>query len=95
MTVDIDPVSLHTDIGEIKRAIGGAVTLCGGIINYHVLERGTARQVVDAVDEAMAALAGDGGFILAPADVVQGDPERSERNFHVMVDTWKKATGQT
>ena len=93
---NIDPAAPHTDVVEIKRTIGGAVTLCGGINNYHVLEHGTTQQVVDAVDEAMASLAGDGGFILAPADGIMGPrPERSERNFHTMVDAWKKVTRQT
>jgi hypothetical protein len=87
---NIDPHARGTDMRAIKSAIGDAVTLCGGINNYHVLERGEPEDVERAVREAFEALSPGGGCILAPADVPNSLDEPCPRNFRLMVDAWKR-----
>ena len=87
---NIDPDAPDTDMKEIKATLGDTVTLCGGINNYHVLEMGTQEDVQRAVRKAMDALAPGGGCILAPSDALNTSAETCVRNFHCMIDEWRK-----
>jgi len=89
---NIDPLAPNTDLRHIRDEIGDSVTLCGGLNNYETLEQKPADEVRRAVLEAIEILTPPAGCILAPADSLYlGDPATIERNFHVMVDTWKEA----
>ena len=92
MLSNLDPLAPNTDIRAIRQQIGGTVALCGGINNWQVLEQGSEEQVRQAVLAAIDAFTPSTGCLLAPSDVIfNGEPAIMERNFHVMVDTWKKA----
>ena len=58
------------DLRVIKGVIGGAVTMCTGVNNYHVLEAGGEDEVEAAVVRAMEELAPGGRFILSPSDSI-------------------------
>ncbi len=85
---NIDPVTPGTDLEAIKKKVGAKITLCGGVNNNQILERGTEEQVRRAVQEAVQKLGPD-GFILAPGDSILATSENAVRNFHVMIDAWK------
>jgi hypothetical protein len=89
----IDPTAGDTDLVSIKREVGDAITLYGGVSNHHVLERGTAEQVREAVAAAVEVLAPGGGFILGLGDVLDytmSNPGLAERNFYEMIEAWKE-----
>jgi hypothetical protein len=89
----IDPTAGDTDLVSIKREVGGAIALYGGVSNHHVLERGTPEQVREAVAAAIEALAPGGGFILGLGDVLDytmSNPGIAEQNFYEMIEAWKE-----
>jgi len=92
MLSNLDPLAPGTDLRAMKRGLGQAVALCGGVNNSHVLEMGTEGEVRDAVTEAAHILAPGGGYVMAPGDAL-GYVEVTDtviRNFEVMVDTWRR-----
>jgi hypothetical protein len=91
MLSNLDPLAHGMDIPAIRAAIGDAVTLCGGVNNYLVLERGTEEDVRRAVRAAIAVYSPTTGCILAPSDCVfsYADEAVAERNFQAMIDTWR------
>jgi hypothetical protein len=99
MLGNLDPHARGTDIAAVRVAIGDAVTLCGGVNNYHTLELGTEAEVRQAVEQAIAAFTPATGCLLAPSDWIcyldstAASAARGERNFQVMIDTWREATG--
>ncbi len=86
---NIDPMAGRTDLGLIKRTVGGQMTLYGGVNNNHIIERGTGEQVRRAVDDAFDALADGGRFILGPGDSILADSDLCRRNVDVMIEAWK------
>ena len=85
---NIDPATPGTDLDAIKKKVGARITLCGGVNNNLILERGTEEQVRRAVQDAVEKL-GPEGFILAPGDSILATSEKAVRNFYVMIDAWK------
>ncbi len=85
---NIDPMTPLMDLEAIKRKVGARITLCGGVNNNLILERGTEEQVQRAVQDAVEKL-GPEGFILAPGDSILATSEKAMRNFYVMIDAWK------
>lgn len=81
---------MKNDIPHIKKEIGHQITLCGGVNNYHVIERGTEEEVEMAVKEAIRLYSPNGGFILAPGDSILADTELAQRNFYKMIAVWKE-----
>lgn len=90
---NLDPQVTGTDLGAVKREVGASMTLCGGVNNNLVLERGSAAQVRAAVTEAMATLGPGGGFILAPGDSVLSTEPTARRNFDLLINTWREMSG--
>lgn len=92
MLSNLDPLAHGTDMRAIRAAVGDAVALCGGVNNYLVLEKGSETDVRRAVREAIAAFTPATGCILAPSDCILSydDAAVAERNFHVMIDTWRE-----
>ena len=85
---NIDPATPSMDLDAIKKKVGARITLCGGVNNNLILERGTEEQVRRAVQDAVEKL-GPEGFILAPGDSILATSENAVRNFYVMIDAWK------
>jgi hypothetical protein len=89
---NIDPMSPDTDLCQIKNTIGDSVALCGGVNNYHILEKGTEKQVETAVLGAIEIFTPPTGCILASSDVLfLGEPDIIDRNIQVMIQTWRDA----
>jgi hypothetical protein len=90
---NIDPLARGTDVRAMRRAIGRKVALCGGVNNYEILERASPPAVRRCVLDAIEAFTPWEGCILAPSDSIAfiGPTEIAERNFQVMIDTWKEA----
>ena len=57
----------------LKRDFGAAITLNGGIDTQQLLPQASASEVRSATEELIAVLGKDGGYILAPSHVFQGD----------------------
>lgn len=88
---NIDPLAPNTNLRSIRERIGDSVALCGGLNNYDILEQGSEEEVEQAVREAIDIFSPPTGCILAPSDsLFLGDPKIIERNFHVMINTWKE-----
>lgn len=87
---NVDPEASKTTLGQARRELGPEITLCGGVNNSRVLERGTEEQVERAVVDAMERLALGGRFILAPGDALLRVDPSVETNFHRMVETWRR-----
>ena len=75
--VDIlNPVQVRAagmDPRRLKDAFGNRLVFWGGIDVQHVLPRGTAGEISEAVRQVTDALAPGGGFVLAPAHNIQED----------------------
>lgn len=87
---NIDPQVTGTDMAVLKDQVGDRLTLCGGVNNNLVLERGTIDEVRAAVEAAVTCLAPGGGFILAPGDSILSTSEVAVRNFRALIEVWKE-----
>lgn len=61
------------DIAMLKRQYGDRLTFWGGISTQRTLPFGTAEEVKREVREVRAMMSQNGGYILAPAQELQGD----------------------
>lgn len=90
--IGVDPDAW--DMAEAKRKVGGKICLWGGVSGHLTVEQGTAEEVRQAVREAMRLLAPGGGFILSPVDNVREHTETARTNTAVLLDEWRRLTGQ-
>jgi hypothetical protein len=92
--IGIDPgEGKGTTLHEVSALLGGRAGLWGGVSGPLTVESGTAAQVRQAVEEAIAALGATGRFILSPVDNVREDTERAWSNVKVFIAAWKSLTG--
>ncbi len=57
----------------LKRDFGKELTFYGGVDTQELLPNGTAREVFDTTTTLIAAMSGNGGYVLAPAHCFQED----------------------
>lgn len=89
--IGVDPVQGRgTNLKELKEKLGGRICLWGGVNGFLTIERGTKKEVEDAVSKAISILGPGGGFILSPVDNVADTSDATWNNVKVMIDTWKK-----
>jgi len=91
---NIDPLIPGTDVTKIKQKIGGRIALYGGVNNFSVIEQGEPEAVRKATFEAVALMGEGGGCILGPGDTLDcllAFGERTERNFHAMIEAWRQS----
>ena len=89
--IGVDPIQGRgTNLKELKEKLGGRICLWGGVNGFLTIERGTKKEVEDAVSKAISILGPGGGFILSPVDNVTDTSEATWNNVKVMIDTWKK-----
>lgn len=69
----IQPSARDMEPEKLKKAYGDQITFYGGIDTQYVLPYGSAEAVHRAVTQVLTAMAGDGGYILAPAHNIQSD----------------------
>jgi hypothetical protein len=67
----VDPVQGGADLEEVARRLGGRVCVLGGMNGNLTMTEGTPQQIAQAVEQAVAALAPGGGFILSPVDKIE------------------------
>jgi uroporphyrinogen decarboxylase len=83
----IDPIQDVVDLNLVKREVGNSVCLWGGMNSYVTLQE-EAEAVKKAVQNAIHALAPDGGFILSAVDAVLEEiPIEGLRN---MIRAWRE-----
>ena len=87
---NFDAVSLRCSPDTVTASLPPPMTLCGGINNQHVLERGTEEEVRQAVRGALASFAPRGRFLLAPGDSVLATDERARANVAFLIDEWTR-----
>ena len=68
--------------------------LWGGVNGHLTVEEGTPDEVQAEVRRAMEVLAPGGGFILSPVDNVREDAPHARDNVGVLLDEWRRLTGQ-
>lgn len=81
----IQPRARGMDARWLKKEYGSEICFAGGIDTQQVLPFGTTDQVRDHVADLVDSLAPGGGFILAPAHMIQ--PEVPPANITAMYDT--------
>ena len=84
----VDPVQDKVHLAEIKRQVGGQISLMGGMNAAVTLTMGSEAEIRQAVDEALEILAPGGGFILFPVDNVFC--ELPWEKVEIVIDQWKK-----
>jgi len=88
--VGVDPgEGKGTTLGSVAAAFGGRIGLWGGVSGPLQVEEATEEGVRAAVQEAMAALAPTGRFILCPVDNIRADTDQAWRNVGVFIETWR------
>lgn len=88
--IGVDPVQgKGTDLGLMKRKLGGKVCLWGGVNGFITVEMGTREEISEAVRTAVRTLGPSGGFILSPVDNVRDDSPRARRGVEALIEAWK------
>ena len=77
----------------MRDALSDRVCLWGGVNGAVTVEEGSAEDVVAAVTDVMATMAGVPGFILSPVDNVRAITRRAWHNVDVLVETWQRLRG--
>jgi len=90
--IGIDPVQgSHTDMEIMKNKIGHKICLWGGVSGAITVERGSEKEIRDAVQKALKTL-GPTGFILSPIDNITIDEPLTWKNIGIFIDEWQKWT---
>ena len=89
--IGVDPVQgKDTDLPELKRRLDGKICLWGGVNGFLTVEMGNRKEIENAVETAISALAPGGGFILSPVDNIRDTSRETWKNVQTMIDVWKK-----
>ncbi len=75
------------DVFELKRRYGDRLSFWGGVGTQRLLPRGTPGEIRAATAELLTRLGKGGGFIIAPAHVVE--PEVPDANIDALIDAVK------
>ena len=91
--VGVDPLQ-HGDrpLETMRDRLGGRVCLWGGLNGALTVEQGTADDVRQSVEEALALMRGVNGFVLSPVDNVTEITRNAWHNVDVLIETWKRLT---
>jgi uroporphyrinogen-III decarboxylase len=90
--IGIDPVQgTHTDMEVLKKRIGHRICIWGGVSGAITVERGSEKEIRDAVRKAIDTL-GPNGFILSPVDNITIDEPLTWKNIGIFIDEWQKCT---
>ena len=87
--IDALHLAPEIDIGEAKRRVGDRLCLIGNMHQLQTLLHGTPEDVVAEVRDRIEVLGAGGGYILAPAHMLQADT--SPENIVAMFDTARRA----
>jgi uroporphyrinogen-III decarboxylase len=88
--IGVDPVQgTHTDMKVLKEKIGHKICLWGGVSAAITVERGSEKEIREAVRKAIKTL-GPKGFILSPIDNITIDDPKTWHNIDIFIDEWKK-----
>lgn len=74
------------DLAYVKRRIGDAVCLWGGVSADHVVELGTQKDVREAVEEAVAICAPGRGYVLSLSGSVYRADDAARRNVTAFIE---------
>jgi len=88
--INVDPIQGKTDIKEVKNKIGGSICIQGGVNSFLTIERGTKKEIRQAVLNAVSILGPSGGFILSPVDVIMKEKDKVWPNVLTMIEAWKE-----
>jgi len=88
--IGIDPVQgTHTDMEVLKKKIGHKICIWGGVSAAITVERGSEKEIRDAVQKAIKTL-GPQGFILSPVDNITIDNTLTWKNIGIFISEWQK-----
>jgi uroporphyrinogen-III decarboxylase len=89
--IGVDPVQgTYTDLPLMKRKLGDAIALWGGVSGAITVELGEEPAVRAAVRHAIETL-GPQGFVLSPVDNITVDAPRTWENIRIFIAEWKKS----
>jgi len=92
--IGVDPMmGRGTDLEILKEKLGGKICLWGGINGPLTIEKGTEKEVEDAVEKSISILGPD-GFILSPVDNLTDISDRTWSNIRTMTKAWKRKVAQ-
>jgi uroporphyrinogen-III decarboxylase len=83
----VDPVQDRLDLADVKRELGGRLSLMGGMNSAVTMVEGSETEIRQAVDKAMRILSPGGGFILYP--VCSVSCEQPWERVQLVIDQWK------
>ncbi len=89
--IHVDPIQGKADLKEVKNKIGDRICIQGGINSFLTVERGTKKEIRQAVLNAVRTLGPGGGFILSPVDVIMEEKDKVWPNVLMMIEVWKEA----
>ena len=86
----IDPVQgTRTDLDVLADWARGRMCLWGGVNAAMCVQRGTAAEIWQAVEEAIATCGPHGGFILSPVDNIMDTSRKTWRNVLEFIRAWQ------
>jgi uroporphyrinogen-III decarboxylase len=88
--IGVDPVQgTHTDMEVLKKRIGNRICIWGGVSGAITVERGSEKEIREAVRNAVNILGPD-GFIMSPVDNITIDEPLTWKNVRIFIDEWQK-----
>ncbi|HID95468.1 MAG TPA: hypothetical protein EYP53_05350 [Candidatus Latescibacteria bacterium] len=84
----VDPVQDDVDLTVLKERLRGRFALAGGLNSSITLERGSPKEIREAVHTAVRTLGPGGGFILSPVDALF--PNTPWENVRAMIEAWRE-----
>lgn len=88
--IGIDPVQgKGTDLDLVQQKIGDRLCLWGGVNSFITLEHGSTQEIRSVVEDAIAILGNNKGFVPSPVDNVTELTPAIEERLRVFIDTWK------
>ncbi len=88
--IGVDPVQgKGADLKLLREKLGGKICLWGGVNRHLTIDRGTEREVEEAVEESISIL-GPNGFILSIVDGIGDCSEHAWNNVKTMIKAWKR-----
>ncbi len=88
--IGVDPLQgKGINLKHLKDKVSGKICLWGGINGALTIERGTEKEVEEAVEKSISDIGPD-GFILSPVDNITENTEKTWNNLDKMIKVWQK-----
>jgi len=87
--IGVDPLEgTGTDMARMRAQVGDSMALWGGVNGFVTVEMGSAREIRQAVQEAVRQL-GPRGLILSPVDNIRDESDKTMQRVQTFIDAWR------